>query len=133
MDQWLAFAPALGAGPGLVAAAAQANEYLAARTFLVGHRLTLADIAVWGELAGAQGCSQLFVKKLRSRKQGISGVGSSSCRFGEFVPCLVIPWFWCGVPIFLSGYWYPNIRFWLFTTRASDASPQSSLGVTRYG
>ena len=53
VDQWLGFAPALAAGPGLLAAAAAANEYLATRTYLVGHRLTLADVAVWGELAGA--------------------------------------------------------------------------------
>lgn len=60
MDQWLAFAPALAAGTGLMAAAAQANDFLATRTYLVGHRLTLADIAVWGELAGATPLAPLF-------------------------------------------------------------------------
>lgn len=52
VDQWLAFAPSLSAGPGLLPAAAAANVFLESRTYLVGHRLTLADVAVWGELAG---------------------------------------------------------------------------------
>lgn len=52
VDQWLAFAPSLGAGPRLLPSAAAANVYLESRTYLVGHSLTLADVAVWGELAG---------------------------------------------------------------------------------
>ena len=52
VDEWLAFAPSLAAGPGLADAAAAVNEYLALRTFLVGYRLTLADVALWGQLTG---------------------------------------------------------------------------------
>lgn len=52
VDEWLAFSPLLAAGPGLADAAAAVNDYLALRTYLVGHRLTLADVAVWGQLTG---------------------------------------------------------------------------------
>ncbi len=52
VDEWLAFSPSLAAGPGLADAAAAVNDYLALRTYLVGHRLTLADVAVWGQLTG---------------------------------------------------------------------------------
>mmetsp|Transcript_4615 Transcript_4615/g.13253 ORF Transcript_4615/g.13253 Transcript_4615/m.13253 type:complete len:1008 (+) Transcript_4615:196-3219(+) len=76
VDQWLAFAPALGAGPGLVAAAAQANEYLAARTFLVGHRLTLADIAVWGELAANQQWARLKAADMPHLQRWLAHVGA---------------------------------------------------------
>ena len=53
VDEWLAFLPRLAAGPGLAEAAAAVNNFLALRTYLVGHRLTLADIALWGQLTGA--------------------------------------------------------------------------------
>lgn len=52
VDEWLKFAPTLAAGPGLADAVAVANDFLSLRTFLVGHSLTLADIAVWGQLTG---------------------------------------------------------------------------------
>ena len=52
VDEWLAFLPRLAAGPGLAEAAAAVNDFLSLRTYLVGHRLTLADIALWGQLTG---------------------------------------------------------------------------------
>ena len=55
VDQWLDFSPALGPGAGLEAACAIANEFLQLRTFLVGYRLSLADLACWGQLAGEWG------------------------------------------------------------------------------
>ena len=40
-------------GSSLEVACAIANEYLQLRTYLVGYRLSLADLACWGQLAGA--------------------------------------------------------------------------------
>ena len=51
MDQWLDFSTSLVSGAGLEAACAVVNDFLALRTFLVGHGVTLADVAVWGQLA----------------------------------------------------------------------------------
>ena len=55
MDQWLDFSAALGPGSSLETACTIANEFLALRTFLVGYRLSLADLACWGQLAGERG------------------------------------------------------------------------------
>jgi len=52
VDQWLEFAGSLAPGSALEAACAVANEYLQLRTYLVGYRLSLADLACWGQLAG---------------------------------------------------------------------------------
>ena len=74
VDQWLEFAGSLGPGAGLEGACAAANEYLQLRTFLVGYRLSLADLACWGQLAGATlpfgaemtcGLSSVAFRKLR--------------------------------------------------------------------
>ena len=59
VDEWLAFLPRLAAGPGLAEAAAALNDFLSLRTYLVGHRLTLADIALWGQLTGGSHSLQL--------------------------------------------------------------------------
>ena len=53
MDQWLDFAPQLVPGASFAAACQAANEALTLRTFLAGHGLTVADVAVWGQLKGA--------------------------------------------------------------------------------
>jgi glutamyl-tRNA synthetase len=53
VDQWLEYAGSLAPGSALEAACAVANEYLQLRTYLVGYRLSLADLACWGQLAGA--------------------------------------------------------------------------------
>ena len=54
VDQWLDFAASLAPGSALEAACAVANEYLQLRTYMVGYRLSLADLACWGQLAGAR-------------------------------------------------------------------------------
>ena len=53
MDQWLDFAPQLVPGAGFAAPCEAANEALTLRTFLAGHSLTVADVAVWGQLKSA--------------------------------------------------------------------------------
>lgn len=50
VDYWLEFSSCIVAGAGLDALCGSLNEYLAYRTLLVGHGLTLADLAVWGQL-----------------------------------------------------------------------------------
>lgn len=53
VDQWLDFAPQLVPGAGFTAPCEAANEALTLRTFLAGHSLTVADVAVWGQLKSA--------------------------------------------------------------------------------
>jgi len=50
VDQWIDFLPALAAGPGFPAACAYVDSYLALRTVLVGHQLSIADLLIWGHL-----------------------------------------------------------------------------------
>jgi len=52
VDQWLDFLPMLAPGAGLAAACAYVDSMLALRTTLVGHHVTLADVALWGCFAG---------------------------------------------------------------------------------
>ena len=53
VDQWLDFAPQLVPGASFAAACQAANEALTLRTLLAGHGLTVADVAVWGQLKSA--------------------------------------------------------------------------------
>lgn len=53
VDQWLDFLPMLAPGAGLAAACAYVDSMLALRTTLVGHHVTLADVALWGCFAGS--------------------------------------------------------------------------------
>lgn len=61
VDYWLDYACAhVTVGAGLEGQLLALNEYLALRSFMVGHALTLADLALWGQLQGVQraaGCS----------------------------------------------------------------------------
>ena len=50
VDQWLDIAQSLVPGHGLEAACSSVNDFLSLRTFLVGHSLTLADVACWAQL-----------------------------------------------------------------------------------
>ena len=52
VDQWLDVATAtLAPGVALEGGCTAANAYMALRTYLVGHALSLADLAAWGQLA----------------------------------------------------------------------------------
>lgn len=54
IDQWLDFCDKqFVSGPGLEAAVGAAGEALALRTFMVGHRLSIADLCGWGRLQTA--------------------------------------------------------------------------------
>ncbi|GFR43005.1 hypothetical protein Agub_g4005 [Astrephomene gubernaculifera] len=53
VDQWLETATGIVSGATLEAQCVALNDYLALRTFLVGYSLTLADLAVWGQLQGS--------------------------------------------------------------------------------
>ena len=48
---WIERAKNFAPGGGFEAQCEGANEYLATRTYLVGHELTLADLAMWGEFS----------------------------------------------------------------------------------
>lgn len=50
VDAWIDTAAGLLPGAGLLPLAEAVSEYLALRTFLVGDGLTLADVAIWGQL-----------------------------------------------------------------------------------
>ncbi|KAK2966190.1 hypothetical protein RJ640_008756 [Escallonia rubra] len=50
--EWLEYAPVFASGAEFEKGCKYADEYLLQRTFLVGHRLSIADIAVWSSLAG---------------------------------------------------------------------------------
>ncbi|KXZ44656.1 hypothetical protein GPECTOR_64g150 [Gonium pectorale] len=53
VDQWLETAAGIVSGAGLEAQCSALNDYLTLRTFLVGYSLTVADLAVWGQLQGS--------------------------------------------------------------------------------
>ncbi|XP_047329745.1 glutamate--tRNA ligase, cytoplasmic-like [Impatiens glandulifera] len=52
IDEWLDYAPILASGSGFEAACSHIDDYLLKRTFIVGHSLSIADIAIWAGLAG---------------------------------------------------------------------------------
>ncbi|PSS08412.1 Glutamate--tRNA ligase [Actinidia chinensis var. chinensis] len=52
IDEWLEYAPVLASGGEFEGACNYIDGYLLARTFLVGHSLSIADIAIWSGLAG---------------------------------------------------------------------------------
>jgi hypothetical protein len=59
VDQWLDFAPQLVAGASFAAACEAANAALTLRTYLAGHSMSVADVAVWGQLKGVLLCSSV--------------------------------------------------------------------------
>ncbi|CAL0320907.1 unnamed protein product [Lupinus luteus] len=52
IDEWLDYAPVLSSGPAFENGCKYINEYLEKRTFIVGHSLSIADLAIWSGLAG---------------------------------------------------------------------------------
>ncbi|KAE9589529.1 putative glutamate--tRNA ligase [Lupinus albus] len=52
IDEWLEYAPVLSSGPAFENGCKYINEYLEKRTFIVGHSLSIADLAIWSGLAG---------------------------------------------------------------------------------
>jgi hypothetical protein len=52
VDQWLETAAGIVSGAALESQCVALNDYLTLRTFLVGYGLTVADLAVWGQLQG---------------------------------------------------------------------------------
>ena len=52
IDEWLEYAPILSSGSAFENACSYVDKYLERCTFLVGHSLSLADVAVWSGLAG---------------------------------------------------------------------------------
>ncbi|XP_009794148.1 glutamate--tRNA ligase, cytoplasmic [Nicotiana tabacum] len=52
IDEWLEYAPIFASGPQFEEACGYVDGYLLQCTFLVGHILSIADIAVWSSLAG---------------------------------------------------------------------------------
>lgn len=52
MDEWLEYAPILASGAEFEGGCSYIDGYLLKRTFLVGHCLSIADIAIWAGLAG---------------------------------------------------------------------------------
>ncbi|KVH99452.1 glutamate--tRNA ligase, cytoplasmic [Cynara cardunculus var. scolymus] len=53
IDEWLEYAPIFSSGSEYEGACKYVDGYLLQRTFLVGHSLSIADMAVWSYLAGA--------------------------------------------------------------------------------
>ena len=51
MLAWIERAKNFAPGGGFEAQCEGVGEYLATRTYLVGHELTLADLAMWGEFS----------------------------------------------------------------------------------
>lgn len=54
VDHWLDQAAAVVSGGGFQGVCETLSGYLASRTFIVGHTLTIADLAVWGQLSCAR-------------------------------------------------------------------------------
>ncbi|KAJ4833216.1 hypothetical protein Tsubulata_051203, partial [Turnera subulata] len=52
IDEWLDYAPILSSGSEFENACKYIDSFLEKRTFLVGHSLSIADIAIWSGLAG---------------------------------------------------------------------------------
>ncbi|KAK4748770.1 hypothetical protein SAY87_015356 [Trapa incisa] len=52
IDEWLENAHVLSSGSEFENACKYINDYLGVRTFIVGHYLSIADIAIWSALAG---------------------------------------------------------------------------------
>ncbi|KAJ4826556.1 hypothetical protein Tsubulata_024499 [Turnera subulata] len=54
IDEWLDYAPILSSGSEFENACKYIDSFLEKRTFLVGHSLSIADIAIWSGLAGTE-------------------------------------------------------------------------------
>jgi len=54
VDQWLDQAAAVASGGSFQAICETLSVYMASRTYFVGHGLTIADLAIWGQLSCAR-------------------------------------------------------------------------------
>ncbi|OWM72358.1 glutamate--tRNA ligase, cytoplasmic [Punica granatum] len=52
IDEWLEYAPVLSSGSEFENVCKYIDEYLEKRTFILGHSLSIADVAIWSGLAG---------------------------------------------------------------------------------
>lgn len=52
IDEWLDYTPVFSSGSEFENACAYVDKYLERRTFIVGHSLSIVDIAIWSALAG---------------------------------------------------------------------------------
>ncbi|XP_010421514.1 PREDICTED: glutamate--tRNA ligase, cytoplasmic [Camelina sativa] len=52
IDEWLDYASVFSSGSEFENACGRVDKYLETRTFLVGHSLSIADVAIWSALAG---------------------------------------------------------------------------------
>lgn len=52
VDQWLDFSTSLVSGAGLEAVCGVVDQFLSLRTYLVGYKLSIADLQIWGQLQG---------------------------------------------------------------------------------
>ncbi|CAG7895813.1 unnamed protein product [Brassica rapa] len=53
IDEWVDYAPVFSSGSEFENACSRVDKYLQSGTFLVGHSLSIADVAVWSALAGS--------------------------------------------------------------------------------
>ena len=52
IDEWVDYASVFSSGSEFENACTRVDNYLQSGTFLVGHSLSIADVAVWSALAG---------------------------------------------------------------------------------
>ena len=52
IDEWVDYASVFSSGSEFENACSRVDNYLQSVTFLVGHTLSVADVAVWSALAG---------------------------------------------------------------------------------
>lgn len=74
MGRWLEYATYIVGGGALEPACRTLNEALSMRTFLAGYSLSVADMAIWGQLQGDA--------RLRSCKQTLCSV-RLSCSYSN--------------------------------------------------
>ena len=53
VDQWLDFSSAIVSGAGLEAVCGVVDQFLSLSTYLVGYKLSIADLQICGQLQGA--------------------------------------------------------------------------------
>lgn len=52
IDEWVDYASVFSSGSEFENACGRVDKYLESSTFLVGHSLSIADVAIWSALAG---------------------------------------------------------------------------------
>ncbi|GAY59186.1 hypothetical protein CUMW_192670 [Citrus unshiu] len=67
IDEWLDYTPVFSSGSEFENACTYVDKYLERRTFVVGHSLSIVDIAIWSALAG-KGTGQRWDSLRKSKK-----------------------------------------------------------------